>query len=88
MICVCGKNVFPLNKFRKEDLRMGITIYDVLDLIVPSSLQVIEVYDLDQGESIFQGYANELEDEIANMEISSIDTVSKDTICFNVNSEN
>lgn len=71
---ICWKNDFSLNKFRKEDLSMGITIWDVIDLIVPSSLQVIEVYDLDQGESIFQGYADELEDEIANMEISSIDT--------------
>ena len=66
---------------------MGITIDDIIYLFVDASFQKIDVYDLDAGEVIFSGYADEIDDEIADMEISSIDGVTKDTICFNVNTE-
>ena len=66
---------------------MCVDIDSVLYLLVDESFQYVKVYDLDKSKEVYSGTADNVPDTLRSYEIASIDCVTDNTICFNINSE-
>ena len=66
---------------------MCVDIDSVLYLLVDESFQYVKVYDLDKSEEVYSGTADNVPDTLRSYEIASIDCVTDNMICFNINSE-
>ena len=60
------------------------TVRDFIELYCDAGIVEIEVYDLDNEETIFKGYADEVTDDIECREIASLDAPIKDIQVINV----
>lgn len=59
-------------------------VQDFIDLMMEPSQQLIEVYRLSDGKTIFHGDASECPGDVGAEEVESIDTVEGNKITFNV----
>ena len=67
---------------------MNLTIQDVLNLYVDPDILLVEVYDVDKGDTIFKGEACDMPYCIEYAEITSIDNPDKSGyLVFNVTTE-
>ena len=66
---------------------MCIDIDSILYLLVDESFQNVKVYDLDKSKEVYNGTADNVPDTLRSYEIASIDCVTDNMICFNINSE-
>lgn len=60
-------------------------IFEIMDLFVEPADMEVEVYDLSTDEYLFQGLYDDMDYEIQNMEVCSIDNLyGRTVITFNV----
>ena len=52
-----------------------ITVGDVLDCLIDDC--IITIYDTEEKREVYRGWSSEVDDDLANTDIASIDTVDK-----------
>lgn len=61
------------------------TVYDFLDIFMDEDMQVVSVYDVNQGKELFRGVRTDMPDEIRDLEIQSIDNLHEPTTVLTLN---
>lgn len=59
------------------------TVFEICELFSDSA--IVEVFSLDKGETIYNGFSDEIPDEIGEADISSIDPVYPETKHLTIN---
>ena len=62
-----------------------ITVYDFLDLCIEKSFQTVALYDMDSGEIVYKGSAEDVPYEYSEMEVWSWDCLTKGSDVFTIN---
>lgn len=60
------------------------TIEDIMELCIDSSLCVVEVFDCETGKEVWSGAGDEIPDEYAQLEVGSFDVPKEGKMTFNV----
>ena len=68
----------------KESYYGGLTIESVVDLFIDSC--IVEIYSTDDNTVVFKGWSDEIDSDLLDAEIQSIDNVDKShpIITFNI----
>lgn len=66
---------------------MDMTVQDLIDLFTEPCEQLIEIYDLDSGETVFSGDAVDCPDEYQNVCIASLDPTTGPRLTINIGGE-
>lgn len=61
------------------------TVYDFLDIFMDEDMQVVSVYDVNQGKELFRGVRTDMPDDIRDLEIQSIDNLHEPTTVLTLN---
>ena len=56
------------------------TVYELCDLFIDPAFQEIEIWDINTEKTVYKGEADEIPDNLNELEIQSIDNINKDGI--------
>jgi hypothetical protein len=61
------------------------TVYDFLDLCIDKGMLTVELYSIDKGETVWEGYGDDIPEEYEYAELGSFDIPSKaDRMTLNI----
>ena len=61
------------------------TVRDIIEMFIDENMQEFTVYDLDNDKVLYTGYLDEVPSDVENLEVSTIDCLTKGTDILTLN---
>ena len=61
------------------------TVRDIIEMFIDENMQEFTVYDLDNNKVLYTGYLDEVPSDVENLEVSTIDCLTKGTDILTLN---